>query len=200
MRATGRLKYPSFASGLHWVLHNFRRTFATLHHESGGVSIRTLAAWLGHAEVATTWKYIAVVDKRSPATRRAVNNRFAGLAPRRTGIHSPARRRPPAGSHRMKAQRRTESYLFVLPQGATPVDGSFASHITKRSWSIRVKGRSPLGAVFFEKTNRPTLAVLFLLSSSISRRAFARQTFLLLFALNNIRPPAAKRRRSLPRS
>lgn len=63
-----------------WILHTFRRTFATMHHESGGVSIRTLADWLGHADVSTTWRYIAIADKRSAATRRAVNNSFLGLA------------------------------------------------------------------------------------------------------------------------
>jgi integrase len=64
----------------HWELHTFRRTFATYHHESGGVSIRTLADWLGHADPATTWGYIAIADKRSSATRSAVNNSFLSLA------------------------------------------------------------------------------------------------------------------------
>jgi integrase len=63
-----------------WELHTFRRTMATYHHESGGVSIRVLADWLGHADPATTWGYLAVSDKRSAATRRAVNNSFQALA------------------------------------------------------------------------------------------------------------------------
>ena len=43
------------------------------------------------------------------------------------------------------------------------VEGSAASQITNRSWSMRVKGWSPWGAVLFAKTKTPTLAILFFL-------------------------------------
>src|ERR1039458_8941079 len=71
------------------------------------------------------------------------------------------------------------------------VDGSAASQMTKRSWSIRVKGWSPWGAVFFAKTKTPTLAIRFFLASSTSRCASTRLTFLLLLASKTMRSPAA---------
>lgn len=40
-----------------WELHKFRKTFATMHHESG-VSARTLQAWLGHSDLETTLAYL----------------------------------------------------------------------------------------------------------------------------------------------
>ncbi len=61
-----------------WTLHAFRRTFATLHHEAG-VSARTLQAWLGHSDLETTLRYLAVADMRSERTREMVNASFAGL-------------------------------------------------------------------------------------------------------------------------
>jgi integrase/recombinase XerD len=36
-----------------WELHKFRKSFATMHHESG-VSVRTLQNWLGHSSLETT--------------------------------------------------------------------------------------------------------------------------------------------------
>jgi integrase len=62
-----------------WDLHKFRRTFATWHHEAG-VSARTLMAWLGHEDLQTVLKYLAVADQRSAATRAAVNRTFSNLA------------------------------------------------------------------------------------------------------------------------
>jgi len=59
-----------------WELHKFRRTFATMHHESG-VSARTLQAWLGHSSLETTLAYLKVADLRSERTRAQVNNTFA---------------------------------------------------------------------------------------------------------------------------
>jgi len=59
-----------------WELHKFRRSFATLHHESG-VSARTMQAWLGHSDLATTLAYLAIADMRSERVRQQVNNTFA---------------------------------------------------------------------------------------------------------------------------
>ena len=62
-----------------WELHKFRRTFATIHHESG-VSARTLQAWLGHSSLETTLAYLQIADLRSERTRTQVNHRFATFA------------------------------------------------------------------------------------------------------------------------
>jgi hypothetical protein len=59
-----------------WSLHKFRRTFATLHHESG-VSARTLQAWQGHSNLETTLRYLKVVDLRSGRIRLQVDSTFA---------------------------------------------------------------------------------------------------------------------------
>lgn len=61
-----------------WVLHSLRRTFATLHSEAG-VSPRTIQRWLGHEDLATTLRYLAVADIRSARTRTQVNGTFAAL-------------------------------------------------------------------------------------------------------------------------
>jgi hypothetical protein len=50
-----------------------------LAHESGKVSIRVLADWLGHAEIDTTLGYLAVSNRRSEAVRSAVNSSFLSL-------------------------------------------------------------------------------------------------------------------------
>lgn len=57
-------------------LHKFRRTFATMHHESG-VSARTLQAWLGHSNLETTLRYLRVADLRSDRIRSQVDKTFA---------------------------------------------------------------------------------------------------------------------------
>jgi integrase/recombinase XerD len=59
-----------------WELHKFRKSFATIHHESG-VSARTLQAWLGHSDLETTISYLETADMRSDRMRAAVNNSFA---------------------------------------------------------------------------------------------------------------------------
>ncbi len=61
-----------------WGLHKFRRTFATFHSEAG-VSPRTIQTWLGHSDLATTLRYLAVADLRSARTRTQVNGSFAAL-------------------------------------------------------------------------------------------------------------------------
>jgi integrase/recombinase XerD len=44
-----------------WRLHKFRRTFATMHAEAG-VPAPTIQRWLGHSDLATTLRYLAIAD------------------------------------------------------------------------------------------------------------------------------------------
>ncbi len=60
------------------ILHKLRKTFATLHHESG-VSARTIQRWLRHSDLDTTLRYLAASDDQSMRTREQVNSTFAGL-------------------------------------------------------------------------------------------------------------------------
>lgn len=62
-----------------WQLHSLRRTFATFHSEAG-VSAPTIQRWLGHEDLATTLRYLAVADIRSARTRTQVNGTFAALS------------------------------------------------------------------------------------------------------------------------
>jgi len=59
-----------------WILHKFRKSFATMHYEAG-VSPRTIQAWLGHESLETTLLYLAIADVQSERTRRQVNSTFA---------------------------------------------------------------------------------------------------------------------------
>jgi integrase/recombinase XerD len=67
-----------------WILHKFRKSFATWHHEAG-VSPRTIQAWLGHESIETTLLYLAISDVQSERTRKQVNSTFLG-ADRRIGV------------------------------------------------------------------------------------------------------------------
>jgi Phage integrase family len=60
----------------HWS--TVRRSFATLHHEAG-VPARQIQQWLGHSDLTTTLRYLAISDDRSEKTRNRVNNSFAFL-------------------------------------------------------------------------------------------------------------------------
>ncbi len=62
-----------------WGLHKFRKTFATMHHEAG-VSPRSIQTWLGHADLSTTLRYLAIADIRSERTRSQVNSTFAAMS------------------------------------------------------------------------------------------------------------------------
>ena len=62
-----------------WTLHKWRRTYATLLHESG-VSIRTIMKWTGHSDLETLLRYLAASDHRSQKTRDLVNKSFLALA------------------------------------------------------------------------------------------------------------------------
>lgn len=61
-----------------FILHKFRKTFATMHHEAG-VSARTIQRWLRHSSLETTLRYLAGGDDNSDRTRSLVNNTFAGV-------------------------------------------------------------------------------------------------------------------------
>lgn len=61
-----------------FILHRFRKTFATMHHEAG-VSARTIQRWLRHSSLDTTLRYLAGGDDKSERTRAQVNSTFAGL-------------------------------------------------------------------------------------------------------------------------
>jgi integrase/recombinase XerD len=62
-----------------WGLHKFRKTFATMHSDAG-VSAPTIQRWLGHSDLATTLRYLAIADLRSERTRNQVNSTFAALS------------------------------------------------------------------------------------------------------------------------
>ena len=62
-----------------WGLHKFRKTFATMHSEAG-VPVTTIQRWLGHSDLATTLRYLAIADLRSERTRQQVNATFASLS------------------------------------------------------------------------------------------------------------------------
>jgi len=55
-------------------LHKFRATFATWHLWNG-VDLRTVQAWLGHIDMASTMRYLK--PSRSQSTRDKVNATFA---------------------------------------------------------------------------------------------------------------------------
>ena len=62
----------------HWILHRFRKTFATMHH-ANGVSARTIQGWLGHESLETTLRYLADAELGSEKTRTQVNGSFAEI-------------------------------------------------------------------------------------------------------------------------
>jgi len=64
----------------HWILHRFRKTFATMHH-ANGVPARTIQEWLGHESLETTLRYLADAELGSEKTRTQVNGSFAEIEP-----------------------------------------------------------------------------------------------------------------------
>lgn len=62
----------------YWELHKFRRTYATIQHEAG-VSARTLQKRLGHSDLETTLRYLAIAERRSKEARDKVNLAFGPL-------------------------------------------------------------------------------------------------------------------------
>jgi site-specific recombinase XerD len=62
----------------HWFLHKFRATFATMHLQNG-VDIQTVRTWLGHSDMESTMRYLALA--RGTAVKTKVNATFAAFAP-----------------------------------------------------------------------------------------------------------------------
>lgn len=59
-----------------FTLHRLRDTFATWHLRAGR-DIRTVQAWLGHASIEMTQKYLA--PQEGEAAQAAMNDTFAGM-------------------------------------------------------------------------------------------------------------------------
>jgi integrase len=55
----------------HFFLHRLRKTAATRWHDAG-VPVRTIQAWLGHKDLATTQRYLGVADMHAPHVRKMV--------------------------------------------------------------------------------------------------------------------------------
>ena len=61
-----------------WILHRFRRNFAT-DRRNGGAPARKIQKWLGHADLETTLRYLAVGEDTSEEVRTIVNGVHVGL-------------------------------------------------------------------------------------------------------------------------
>ena len=61
-----------------WYLHKFRSTFATKHLRNG-VDLRTVQAWMGHKDLASTMRYLQ--PARGKDVLDKVNNTFRTLKP-----------------------------------------------------------------------------------------------------------------------
>jgi integrase len=62
----------------HWILHRFRKNFATDRHENGA-SARQIQKWLGHSSLETTLRYLATMDDTSEQVRDICNGAHSGL-------------------------------------------------------------------------------------------------------------------------
>jgi integrase/recombinase XerD len=62
----------------HWILHRFRKNFATDRHEAGA-SARKIQKWLGHESLETTLRYLASLEDTSDSVREICNSVYAGL-------------------------------------------------------------------------------------------------------------------------
>jgi site-specific recombinase XerD len=62
----------------HWILHRFRKNFATDRHQAG-VSARQIQKWLGHSSLETTLRYLATLDDTSEQVRDICNGAHSGL-------------------------------------------------------------------------------------------------------------------------
>ena|SRR5208282_3182744 len=62
----------------HWILHRFRKNFATDRHQNGA-SARQIQKWLGHSSLETTLRYLATMDDTSEQVRDICNATHAGL-------------------------------------------------------------------------------------------------------------------------
>lgn len=62
----------------HWILHRFRKNFATDRHEAGA-SARRIQKWLGHESLETTLRYLACSEDTSESVREICNRVHVGL-------------------------------------------------------------------------------------------------------------------------
>jgi len=62
----------------HWILHRFRKNFATDRHQNGA-SARQIQKWLGHSSLETTLRYLATMDDTSERVREICNGTHVGL-------------------------------------------------------------------------------------------------------------------------
>lgn len=62
----------------HWILHRFRKNFATDRHNAGAAA-RKIQRWLGHSDLETTLRYLAVGEDNTDEIRNIVNGVHAGL-------------------------------------------------------------------------------------------------------------------------
>ena len=70
-----------------WFLHKFRATFATMHLQAG-VDLRTVQAWLGHKDLASTMRYLK--PARGREVRERFNRTFTELSAKPRPIPQPA--------------------------------------------------------------------------------------------------------------
>lgn len=61
-----------------WILHKFRKCFATHRHEAGA-SARKIQKWLGHSSLETTLGYLALGEDTTDEVRKLVNEVHVGL-------------------------------------------------------------------------------------------------------------------------
>jgi len=61
-----------------WILHRFRKNFATDRHAAGAPA-NTIRKWLGHSSLETTLRYLAGMDDQSERVREICNEVHAGL-------------------------------------------------------------------------------------------------------------------------
>lgn len=62
----------------HWILHRFRKNFATDRHEAGA-SARKIQKWLGHESLETTLRYLASSEDTTDSVREICNSVHLGL-------------------------------------------------------------------------------------------------------------------------
>jgi integrase len=62
----------------HWILHRFRKNFATDRHNAGAAA-RKIQKWLGHSDLETTLRYLAIGDGTTEEVRNIVNGVHRGL-------------------------------------------------------------------------------------------------------------------------
>lgn len=66
-----------------WILHRFRKTFATMHRDAG-VDLQTIQRWLRHSSLDQTVQYLADSEDQSPTIRGLVNSTFSACLSQQT--------------------------------------------------------------------------------------------------------------------